>query len=198
MNDETAAERAFRDSDRMEFLGKPLNPFSTTRQRAAIQLGMRIGTGKVEDFRWVTNEVFQQREDTKKDLEELQSTNRKTKKTAQLITDLEKFLRETKGHGEIEKFPEYTGIQEDAAIVMYVMSISDSKCHEIRRQSGEVAQSRFDAWSDRVGVGPFGKMATRAEAKLVFMVVISQKMESEGKPDYDRPASSDEDDEDPD
>lgn len=193
MNEEKDADRAFRDAENLEFDGKRLNNFSVTRQRAAIKLGMRWRTGKLapDEIRSIANPQFRLRVEAEEELAKLVSLKKKgSPKHRQRVGELEHIIAERKDAPE--SMPDYDGLDEDAAIVVYVMTLADSKCHEIRRQSPEVCVGRFDAWSERNGLGPGGYALP--EAKAIFFTVASQIMATDGKPEYDTGGSASEED----
>lgn len=190
MSDETEADRAFRDAENLEFDGKRLNNFSVTRQRAAIKLGMRWRTGKLsgDELRNIPNPQHRLRVEAEEELAKL--GKRKGAKYATRKGELIQFISERADAPE--SMPDYDGLDEDAAIVVYVMTLADSKCHEIRRQSPEVCVGRFDSWCERNGLGPGGYALP--EAKAIFFTVASQIMATDGKPEYDTGGSASEED----
>jgi len=193
MSEETEADRAFRDAENLEFDGKRLNNFSVTRQRAAIKLGMRWRTGKLsgDELRHIPNPQFRLREEAREELEKIAKRNGRPKaKDRARAEELAAIIAERADAPE--SMPDYDGLDEDAAIVVYVMTLADSKCHEIRRQSPEVCVGRFDTWSERNGLGPGGYALP--EAKAIFFTVASQIMATDGKPEYDTGGPSSEED----
>lgn len=193
MNEETDADRAFRDAENLEFDGKRLNNFSVTRQRAAIKLGMRWRTGKLsgDELRHIPNPQFRLRVEAEEELARISKLKtRNNAKNRERWEDLAAFIEERKDAPE--SMPDYDGLDEDAAIAVYVMTLSDSKNHEIRSQSHEVCVGRFDSWCERNGLGPCGYALP--EAKAIFFTVASQIMATDGKPEYDTGGSSEEDD----
>jgi len=155
-------EKAFRDSDEIEFQGRKLEPFSFVRQTAAIELGLRY-------WRLTPDDLYTLKTAASEKVEPLQTKEGIQVGAATIPV-------------EAQEVQMYDGFVMDIAIVLWLCSQPDSECRRARRKPREY-EAKIDHFADQNGIYVGGIHFT--EASETFAAIVQAINGSNGHPDIE-------------